>query len=148
MSEFLYPDEALKALLDGKVEINISATEKKTLTVYAAGEQPNKGVSDEYVDINYNETPQMIAGNGSYWDGSIAVYLQCKTQANTVVKRNRIKQATRSLWRLIHRKRSHGYTFTLSRRPITPTTKNLSIGYSATVLNVEWHTNEEFRIIT
>ena len=50
----LNPDVALAALLDGKVSVQTSKTKSHTIKVYADEERPNKGVGDEFIDVEWN----------------------------------------------------------------------------------------------
>lgn len=50
----LNPDVVLAEMLDGKVEVQTSATEKHTIKCYADNKQPNKNLDDEFIGILWN----------------------------------------------------------------------------------------------
>lgn len=137
----LNPDVALAALLDGKVKVDVSATESRAVTVYAQGKQPNKGVDDEFLTVQWNGDARSRSERLGIFQGALALTVNCKLQTDNTVKTNRVRQIVGECQKLVHRKRSDGFFFTFNpMNVITPTTPNLTNGYSTTVLNVEWHT--------
>ncbi len=137
----LNPDVALAALLDGKVKVDVSATESRAITAYAQGKQPNKSVDDEFLTVQWNGGARSRSERLGIFQGDLALTVNCKLQTDNTVKTNRVRQIVGECQRLVHRKRSDGFFFTFNpMNVITPTTPNLTNGYSTTVLNVEWHT--------
>lgn len=134
-------DIALKELLENKVTINTSATQCRTLKVYAAGERPNKGLDDEFVEIIYNGSNKALTVDRSLWSGNLAIYIQVKTQTNNTVKKNRIRETLNLLSELIHLQVNGGFLFSLSLRPVTPTRVDNTTGYSTTTINVAWRSS-------
>ena len=132
----LTPDMALKALLDGKVKAGA-----KALKVYAQGEQPNTGADAEYISIQWNGSARSRSQRLGVYQGQIALIINCKLYSNATVNTIRVTKIIGQLQGLIHRKRSNGFVFTFNpMNVITPTTPNLTNGYSTTTLNVDWHT--------
>ena len=67
----------------------------------------------------------------------------CKTMADGRVKKNIVSQILTQAEQLIKGVSMQGYFFDISSDSvITPTTTNLTTGYSTTIINVEWHTTE------
>lgn len=137
----LTPDVALEALLDGKVEVQTSATKKYAIRCYEQAKQPNKGLADEFLTVQWNGSARSRSERLGIYQGSLVLSIYCKLQADNTAKTNRIQQILGQCQKLIHRKRSGGFFFTFNpRNVIMPTTPNLTNGYSTTALNVDWHT--------
>ena len=88
----LTPDMTLAALLDGKVEVQTSATASRTVKVYAENAMPGTGLGDEFVRLrsNGNPRPRTRGSDGfGLWDGLIAVEILCKGNSDNTIKRNR-----------------------------------------------------------
>lgn len=137
----LNPDVALAALLDGKVRVQTSATQSHTIRAYADEERPNKNLADEFIDVEWNGGARSRSERLSIYQGAIALTIYCRLQSDNTAKKKRIASIIEQVQKLVHRKRSQGFFFTFNpMNVITPTTSNLTNGYSTTVLNVEWHT--------
>ena len=48
------PDIVLAKLLDNKIKVQTSATQSHTIRTYDDESRPNKGVGDEWVDVEWN----------------------------------------------------------------------------------------------
>lgn len=137
----LTPDMALAALLNGKVEVSTSETEKRTVKAYAQAEQPQIGLADEFISIFYNGTVSSITKPLGIFRGNLALTLYCKSNTDGTAKRKRIASMIEQAVALVNGKTSQGFFFELNpANVITPTTVNLTNGYATTVINVEWHT--------
>lgn len=137
----LTPDMALAALLNGKVEVSTSETEKHTVKAYAQAEQPQTGLTDEFISIFYNGTVRSITKPLGIFRGNLALTLYCKSNTDGTAKRKRIASMIEQTVELVNCKTSQGFFFELNpANVITPTTVNLTNGYATTVINVEWHT--------
>lgn len=138
----LTPDIALATLLDGNVTVQTSATDSHTIRAYADEERPNKNLADEFIDVEWNGGAQSLTEEPALFKGNIALTIWCKAQSDGRAKKKLVKQIVSQIAPLVHRRVSQGYVFTFNpANVITPTTTNLTTGYSTTVLNVEWHTN-------
>lgn len=141
----LNPDQVLAVLLDNKVKVQTSKTDSHPIRCYADGERPNKGVGDEFVQIGWNGAARSLTENPAVFDGNLMLTIWCKTQTDGRVKKNRVRQIVSQVTELIHMTESGGFLFRFDPTDvITPTTTNLSMGYSTTILNVEWHVTDEF----
>lgn len=141
----LTPDTALAALLDGKVEVQ-TKTDSWVVPVYAQAEQPTTGLSDEFISVQYNGTIRSLTRPLGIFRGNLALTIYCKVHdREQTAKRNRIASMVEQSVELVNGKVSQGFYFELDpSNVITPTTVNLTNGYATTVLNVEWHTTDEF----
>ena len=137
----LQPDVALKALLDGKVEVQTSATSKYAIRCYEQGKQPNKGLADEFLTVQWNGGARSRSERLGIYQGALLLSIYCKMQTDNTAKTQRIRQILDQCQGLIHRKREGGFFFTFNpMNVVMPTTPNPTSGYSTTALNVEWHT--------
>lgn len=141
----LNPDVALAALLDGKVNVQTSATQSHTIRAYADEERPNKNLADEFIDVEWNGGAQSLTEDPALFKGNLMLTIWCKAQTDGRAKKKLVKQIVSQVAPLVHRKASQGFVFAFDpTNVITPTTTNLTTGYSTTILNVEWHTTDEF----
>lgn len=142
----LNPDVALAALLDGKVSVQTSATQSHTIRAYADEERPNKNLADEFIDVEWNGGAQSLTEDPALFRGNLMLTIWCKAQTDGRAKKKLVKQIVAQIADAIYRvPTSGGYYFRFDpTNVITPTTTNLTTGYSTTILNVEWHTTDEF----
>lgn len=141
----LNPDVALATLLDSKVTVQTSATDSHTIRAYADEERPNKNLADEFIDVEWNGGAQSLTEDPALFKGNIMLTIWCKAQTDGRAKKKLVRQIVSQVAPLVHHKVSQGFVFTFDpTNVITPTTTNLTTGYSTTILNVEWHVTDEF----
>lgn len=141
----LNPDVALAALLDGKVSVQTSATQSHTIRAYGDEGRPNKNLADEFIDVEWNGGAQSLTEDPALFRGNLLLTIWCKAQTDGRAKKKLVKQIVSQVAPLVHRKVSQGFFFRFDPTAvITPTTTNLTTGYSTTILNVEWHVTDEF----
>lgn len=146
----LNPDVALAALLDGKVSLDYGKTGGvQKVPCYAAGVQPEKGLPKSFISVEWNGGAQSLTEDPGLFRGNLMLIVYCQllnsTTKGQTVNAGRVRKLLAQITPLIHRKVSRGFVFTFDpTNVITPTTKNLNIGYSTTILNVEWHVTDEF----
>ena len=135
------PDLALKRLLEGKIILQKSETEFADVKVYAQGERPNDGLDSEFVEIQLNGSKRSVTKPMGLLRGGIALAVYVKAYDDGSVFQYRVD----ALLKLIEEKVSlsgfGNYFFEINpNNIITPTTVNVTTGYSTTILNIEWHT--------
>ena len=139
----LNPDVALAALLDGKVSVQTSKTASHTIKAYADEERPNKNLADEFIDVEWNGGAQSLTEDPALFKGNLMLTIWCKAQTDGRAKKKLVKQIVAQIASLVHLAVAGGYVFRFDpSQVITPTTTNLTTGYSTTILNVEWHTTD------
>lgn len=139
----LTPDVALATLLDGKVEVQTSATKKYAIRCYEQAKQPNKGLADEFLTVQNNGVINSRTKPRGLYYGNLALSLLCKANADNTAKTNRLRQMAVQCETLIDGKSSDGFFFELdASNVITPPTVNLTTGYATMMLNVAWHTTK------
>lgn len=135
----LTPDTALAALLDGRIVVQTSATTSRVAKVYAQAEQPQTGLADEFISVFYNGVVRSLTKPIGIFRGNLALTLYCKSNSDGTAKRKRIASMVERCVELVNGKTSQGFFFELDpANVITPTTVNLTTGYSTTILNVKW----------
>lgn len=141
----LNPDVALASLLDGKVTVQTSATESHAIRAYGDEERPNKGVGNEFIDIEWNGAARSLTHPLGLYCGNLLLTIWCKAQPDGRAKKKLVRQIVSQVETLVNGKTADGFHFTFDpSQVITPTTTNLTTGYSTTILNVEWHVTDEF----
>ena len=139
----LNPDVALAALLDGKVSVQTSKTASHTIKAYADEERPNKNLADEFIDVEWNGGAHSLTEDPALFRGNLLLTIWCKAQTDGRAKKKLVKQIVAQIAPLVHLAVAGGYVFRFDpSQVITPTTTNLTTGYSTTILNVEWHTTD------
>lgn len=139
----LNPDAVLAALLDGKVTVQTSKTASHTIKAYADEERPNKNLADEFIDVEWNGGAQSLTEDPALFRGNLLLTIWCKAQTDGRAKKKLVKQIVAQIAPLVHLAVAGGYVFRFDpSQVITPTTTNLTTGYSTTILNVEWHTTD------
>lgn len=135
------PDIALKKLLEGKIILQRSETEFADIKVYAQGERPNDGLDTEFVEILINGIVRSVTKPLGFLKGNLALSVYVKTYDDGSVFQYRLDQILKLIEERVSNIASEDYFFEINPdNIITPTTINVSTGYSTTILNIEWHT--------
>lgn len=135
------PDTVLAGMLDNSVIVTTSKTQNHSVRAYGDGETPNTISDDEFISIGWNGNVQSVTFPVNIYKGNLTLSIYVKTQSDGRVKKHITAQIVEMCVRLIDGKAKDGYCFTLNpSNVITPTTVNLTTGYSTKILNVEWHT--------
>lgn len=135
------PDTVLAGMLDNAVIVTTSKTQNHSVRAYGDGETPNTISDDEFISIGWNGNVQSVTFPVNIYRGNLTLSIYVKTQSDGRVKKHITAQIVERCVRLIDGKAKEGYCFTLNpSNVITPTTVNLTTGYSTKILNVEWHT--------
>ena len=135
------PDIALKKLLEGKIILQRSETEFADIKVYAQGERPNDGLDTEFIEILINGLIRSVTKPLGFLKGSIALAVYVKSYDDGSVFQYRVDKLLKLIEEKVSNNISENYLFEINpNNIITPTTVNVSTGYSTTILNIEWHT--------
>lgn len=135
------PDLALKQILDKQIILQKSATESVEIKAYAQGERPNVGLDEEFVEILFNGTIRSRTKPIGHVRGYLAVAVYVKTYEDGSVFQIRLDSILNQLEEKVSNVTVGGFFFSLNlNNIITPTTVNITSGYSTTILNIEWHT--------
>ncbi len=135
------PDIALKKLLEGNLILQISETDFADVKVYAQGERPNDGLDSEFVEILLNGSIRSVTKPIGLLKSSIALAVYVKTYDDDSVFQYRVDALLKLIEERVSNVVSGDYFFEINLdNIITPTTVNVTTGYSTTVLNIQWHT--------
>lgn len=135
------PDIALKKLLEGNLILQRSETDFVDVKVYAQGERPNDGLDSEFVEILLNGSIRSVTKPIGLLRSSIALVVYVKTYDDGSVFQYRVDSLLKLLEEKVSNIVSGDYFFEINPdNIITPTTVNVTTGYSTTILNIEWHT--------
>lgn len=135
------PDLALKSILDKQIVLQKSATESVAIKTYAQGEKPNTELDDEFIEIQFNGAIRSKTKPIGVLSGSLIVAIYVKSYEDGSVFQYRVDSILEQLEQKVSGLTVDGFFFSLNLdNIITPTTVNITSGYSATILNVKWHT--------
>lgn len=135
------PDLALKNLLDGNIILQKSETDFANIKVYAQGERPNDGLDSEFIEILLNGSVRSVTKPMGLLRGSIALAVYVKTYDDSSVFQYRVDALLKLIEEKVSPSTSENYFFEINPdNIITPTTVNVTTGYSTTILNINWHT--------
>lgn len=135
------PDIALKKLLEGNIILQRSATEFADIKIYAQGERPNDGLDTEFVEIMINGLVRSVTKPLGFLKGNLALAVYVKAYDDGSVFQYRVDQILKLIEEKVSNVASEEYFFEINTdNIITPTTVNVSTGYSTTILNIDWHT--------
>lgn len=142
--EKLEADVTLAKVLDKNVIVNTSKTKHNAIRAYASNKQPNKGLDSEFIDIYPNGITESLTKPIGIFRGNLAVAIYVKTQTDNTAKTQRIRQILEQCEAIVNCKAYDGFYFEFDpSNVITPTTTNLTTGYSTTVINVKWRTSTD-----
>lgn len=154
----IHPDTELRDSLLGK---NISVKDSRgadiPVAIYGDWEKPTNEVPDDFIIVMHNGDVGGFGNDVSYADGYIMISLYCKLNDDGSVKKNRVNKILQQLDEMFieriegeqtgevteHYKNlvTDNYIYKYDvQRFITPTTPNITSGYSITNLNLRWHT--------
>lgn len=135
------PDIALKKLLEGNLILQRSETDFVDVKVYAQGERPNDGLDSEFVEILLNGSIRSVTKPIGLLRSSIALMVYVKTYDDGSVFQYRVDSLLKLIEEKVSKIVSGNYFFEINPdNIITPTTVNVTTGYSTTILNIQWHT--------
>lgn len=135
------PDLALKQILDKQIILQKSATESVEIKAYSQGERPNVGLDEEFIEILFNGTIRSRTKPIGHVRGYLAVAVYVKTYEDGSVFQIRLDSILNQLEEKVSNVTVGGFFFSFNlNNIITPTTVNITSGYSTTILNIEWHT--------
>lgn len=141
----LNPDMALAALLDGKVSIDYgSQGGVQAVPCYAAGAQPEKGLPKSFISVEWNGGAQSLTQEPALFSGNLMLIVYCQllnsTAKGQTVNTGRVRKLLAQVADAMYRvPTGGGFYFRFDpTNVITPTTTNLTTGYSTTILNVKW----------
>lgn len=139
----IQPDVELRNYLQNRITVGLAGGGTKKVTVYGDWEKPTNAVPDDFVVIFMNGS---IGGYGMevpIAKGYLMISLYCKLKDDGSVKKQRVNKILRQFDNLVQRLTTTNYFYEYdAQRFITPTSPNITSGYSVTTLNLKWHTTD------
>lgn len=137
----IHPDVELKEFLTGKIQVGLPGGTSANVTVFGDWEKPTNEVPNDFLLVMNNGDIGGVGMQVDYAQGYVAVSLYCKLNDDGTVKKNRITKILNQFDGLVERCQTESYFFRYAHPQfITPTTPNITSGYSITTLNLIWHT--------
>lgn len=138
----IHPDVELRDFLQNRIVVG-SKSEK--VAVYGDWERPTNGVPKDFIVIMLNGDVGGVGMDTPYANGYLMLSLYCKLNDDGSIKKNRIAKILAQFDELIENLNlAHYFYKYASPQFITPTTPNITSGYSITTLNLQWNTNSNF----
>jgi len=138
----IQPDSELRNFLQGQIRVGLAGGGSRIVAVYGDWERPTNEVPDDFLVIMNNGDVGGVGMDTDYAEGYLMVSLYSKLNDDGSVKKNRVQKILRQFDYLIEKLITDNYYDT--SRFITPTTPNVTSGYSVTNLNLRWHTTNNF----
>ena len=139
------PDVELRDFLQDRISVVVSGSTTKVVTVYGDWERPTNEVPDDFIVVMHNGNPSSLGINIDYASGYIMVSLYSKLNNDGSVKKNRVAKILEQFDNLVENLATDNYFYKYDAQQfITPTTPNVTSGYSITNLNLRWTTNNKF----
>lgn len=137
----IQPDVELRDFLQNKIRVGLSGGGSQMVTVYGDWERPTNEVPSDFLVVMLNGDIGGVGMDTRYAEGYIMVSLYSKMNDDGSVKKQRVSKILAQFDELIERLLTEHYFFKYApQRFITPTTPNITSGYSVTTLNLVWHT--------
>lgn len=141
----IHPDVELRDYLQGAIDVVVSGGATEKVTVYGDWEKPTNDIPDDFVIIMNNGSPAGVGMDTPYAEGYVMVSLYCKLNDDGTVKKNRVEKILAQFDEDLDELLTENYFFKYPREQfITPTTPNVTSGYSVTTLNLRWTTTSNF----
>ncbi len=138
----IHPDEELRDYLQDQIPVGMPGGESQMVTIYGDWERPTNEVPSDFIVVMLNGDIGGVGMDTNYADGYIMVSLYCKMNDDGSVKKQRVDKILAKFSELVDEKllTEHFFYKYVAPRFITPTTPNVTSGYSVTTLNIYWHT--------
>lgn len=137
----IHPDVELRDSLQGKIRVGLAGGGSKMVTIYGDWERPTNEVPDDFVVIFMNGDIGGVGMKTNYAEGALMVSLYCKMNDDGSIKKNRVEKLLAQFDTYLEELLTEHYFYKYApQRFITPTTPNMTSGYSVTTLNLVWHT--------
>lgn len=141
----IHPDVELRDYLQGHVVVTNPGNVTSNVVVYCEQDRPTTGMPDDFISIVLNGNASCLGADIDFASGYIMVVLYCRMNDNGSVKSNRINKILAQFDEMLDGACTENYFFRFEKeRFIMPTSPDQSSGYSSTILNLRWTTNNNF----
>lgn len=140
----ILPDQELRDFLRNRIVVG-DGSSAPTLPVYGDWERPTNETPSDFLVLMYNGDVGGVGMDTPYAEGYLMASLYCRLHDDGSVKRNRVQKILAQFDELVENLNTGNYFFRyVTPQFITPTTPNVSSGYSITTLNLKWNTTSNF----
>lgn len=140
----IHPDTELRDFLQEKISVVVQGGTTEYVAVYGDWEKPTNKVPDDFIIIMHNGDVGGVGMDTYFADGNLMVSMYNRLNDDGSVKKNRVEKILTQFDELIERLITDNYFYKYDHlRFITPTTPNVTSGYSITNLNLRWHTKNK-----
>lgn len=137
----IHPDTELRDFLEGQIHVGLPNGGSKDVVVYGDWEKPTNDVPDDFLIIMINGNAGGLGMHINYAEGYLMVSLYCKLNDDGTVKKSRVAKILEQFEALVENRQTEHFFYRYEHQQfITPTTPNITSGYSITTLNLIWHT--------
>lgn len=137
----IHPDIELRDFLRGRIQVGLPNGGTRDVVVYGDWEKPTNDVPDDFLIIMINGNAGGLGMHIDYADGYLMVSLYCKLNDDGTVKKNRVDKILKQFEALVEKRQTAHFFYRYENQQfVTPTTPNITSGYSITSLNLIWHT--------
>lgn len=141
----IQPDVELRDFLDGRITVGNSDGSLSPVRVYGDWERPTNDVPNDFIVIFLNGNVIGVGMDTPFAKGYVMISIYSRLNNDGSVKKSRIKKILEQFEILIEKHLTQNYHFEYeASRFITPTTPNVTSGYSVTTLNLRWTTISNF----
>ena len=141
----IQPDVELRDFLDGRITVGNSDGSLSQVKVYGDWERPTNDVPNDFIVIFLNGNVIGVGMDTPFAKGYVMISIYSRLNNDGSVKKSRIKKILEQFEILIEKHLTQNYHFEYeASRFITPTTPNVTSGYSVTTLNLRWTTISNF----
>lgn len=141
----IHPDSELRDFLQGTISVGLPGGGSKAVPVYGDWERPTNELPEDFIVVMNNGDIEGVAMDTLFARGYLMVSLYCKLNDNGSVKKNRVDKILTQFDDAIERLVTGSYYYEyVAPRFITPTSPNITSGYSVTNLNLRWATTNSF----
>lgn len=141
----IQPDVELRDFLQNKIRVGLAGGGSQMVPVYGDWERSTNDAPSDFLVVFLNGDMGGYGMTSPYAEGYIMVSLYCKMNDDGSAKKNRVSKILAQFDGLIEGLLTENYFYKYApQRFITPTTPNVTTGYSVTTLNLQWHTNNNF----
>ena len=142
----LQPDIELRDALKGQIRVGLRGGGTRVVTVYGDWERPSNGVDDDFLVVMLNGNMESLGMDIPFARGYIMVSLYSRLNDDGSVRKNRVQKILAQFDEAIEcLNTSHYFYQYAAPQFITPTTPNITSGYSITTLNLKWNTNNNIK---
>ena len=142
----IQPDVELRDYLRGQnISVGNPGGGTTEITIYGDWERPTNDVPSDFVVIFLNGDIGGVGMDTAFARGYLMVSLYSKLNNDGSVKKSRVRKILEQFDTIIEKQLTENYFYEYAApRFITPTTPNVTSGYSVTTLNLVWHTRNNF----